>query len=38
MSQFSKIVGTGSFLPSQRVTNEALVAQLALSGVETSND
>jgi len=31
-------VGTGSYLPTQRVTNEALVAQLASSGVETSND
>jgi 3-oxoacyl-[acyl-carrier-protein] synthase-3 len=38
MSQYSKIVGTGSYLPTQRVTNEALVAQLASSGVETSND
>jgi 3-oxoacyl-[acyl-carrier-protein] synthase-3 len=38
MSSFAKIVGTGSFLPSQRVTNEALVAQLALGGVESSSE
>jgi 3-oxoacyl-[acyl-carrier-protein] synthase-3 len=38
MTQYAKIVGTGSFLPAQRVTNEALVSQLALSGVESSNE
>ena len=38
MSTFSKIIGTGSFLPANCVTNTQLVAQLALRGVETSDE
>jgi len=33
----SRITGTGSFLPPRRLTNEALAAQLALDGIETSD-
>ena len=35
--RYSRITGTGSYLPPNRLTNEALAAQLALSGVETSD-
>jgi 3-oxoacyl-[acyl-carrier-protein] synthase-3 len=35
---YSKITGTGSYLPANRVTNEQLAAQLAENGVETSNE
>ena len=38
MSRYSRITGTGSFLPSQRVTNADLAARLAADGVETSDD
>ena len=38
MTLHSKIIGTGSFLPAQRVTNLALVERLAASGIETSDD
>lgn len=38
MTIYSKIVGTGSFLPPNRVTNEALVAQMAAKGVETTDE
>lgn len=38
MTTYSKIIGTGSCLPPDRVTNEQLVARLALSGVETSDE
>ena len=34
---FSRITGTGSFLPPKRLTNEALAAQLAIDGIETSD-
>ncbi|MGZ8341274.1 MAG: beta-ketoacyl-ACP synthase III [Telluria sp.] len=34
----SRIVGTGSYLPAQRVTNEELAAQLAAKGIETSDE
>ena len=37
-NRFARITGTGSFLPPQRVTNADLVAQLAATGVETSDD
>ncbi|MCG2595251.1 ketoacyl-ACP synthase III [Ramlibacter sp. XY19] len=37
MSRYSRITGTGSFLPPQRVTNADLAAQLAAKGVETSD-
>ncbi|MEO8806291.1 MAG: beta-ketoacyl-ACP synthase III [Burkholderiaceae bacterium] len=35
--RYSRITGTGSHLPPNRLTNEALAAQLALTGVETSD-
>lgn len=38
MTRYARIIGTGSYLPERRVTNEDLVAQLAERGVETSND
>src|SRR3954467_5035939 len=38
MSRYSRITGTGSFLPPQRVTNEELATQLAAKGVETSDE
>jgi 3-oxoacyl-[acyl-carrier-protein] synthase-3 len=37
MSRYSRITGTGSFLPPKRVTNAELAAQLAANGVETSD-
>ena len=33
----SRITGTGSFLPPNRLTNDALAAQLARDGIETSD-
>ncbi len=38
MTLYSKIIGTGSYLPQQRVTNDDLAAQLAAKGVETSDE
>jgi len=38
MSRYSRITGTGSFLPPKRVTNADLAAQLAANGIETSDD
>jgi 3-oxoacyl-[acyl-carrier-protein] synthase-3 len=38
MSRYSRITGTGSFLPPKRVTNAELAAQLAADGVETSDE
>jgi 3-oxoacyl-[acyl-carrier-protein] synthase III len=38
MSRYSRITGTGSFLPPKRVTNAELATQLAAEGVETSDD
>lgn len=35
---FSKIIGTGSYLPNQAVTNDELAARLAKDGVETSDE
>ena len=35
---FSRIVGTGSFLPPNRVTNQDMVERLAADGIETSDD
>ncbi|MCX8565561.1 MAG: 3-oxoacyl-[acyl-carrier-protein] synthase-3 [Glomeribacter sp. 1016415] len=35
---YSRIIGTGSFLPPRRVTNEELANQLAARGVETSDE
>ena len=37
MTTYSKIVGTGSYLPAKRVTNQELAAQLAEQGIETSD-
>lgn len=38
MSAHSKIIGTGSYLPPRRVTNQELSAQLAEAGIETSDE
>lgn len=38
MNRYSRITGTGSFLPPKRVTNADLAAQLAATGVETSDE
>lgn len=38
MTLYSKIIGTGSYLPPKRVTNQELAAQLAEKGVETSDE
>jgi 3-oxoacyl-[acyl-carrier-protein] synthase-3 len=38
MSIYSRILSTGSYLPQQRLSNADLAAQLALQGVETSDD
>lgn len=35
---FSRIAGTGAYLPAQRLTNAELAAQLARRGVETSDE
>ena len=37
MNSYSRITGTGSYLPPRRVTNADLVAQLAAVAVETSH-
>ena len=36
-SRYSRITGTGSYLPPRRVSNEELVAELAQRGVESSD-
>lgn len=38
MTVFSRITGTGSFLPPRRLTNADLVAELAEKGVKTSDE
>jgi 3-oxoacyl-[acyl-carrier-protein] synthase-3 len=38
MTLYSKIVGTGSYLPPKRVTNDELAQQLAKKGIETSDE
>ncbi|HEY1043009.1 MAG TPA: beta-ketoacyl-ACP synthase III [Telluria sp.] len=38
MTLYSKIIGTGSYLPAQRVTNQDLEVQLAAKGIETSDE
>ena len=38
MTLYSKIIGTGSYLPQRRVTNATLAAELAAKGVETSDE
>lgn len=35
---YSKIIGTGSYLPNEAVSNDELVVRLAKDGVETSDD
>lgn len=35
---YSKIIGTGSYLPAQRITNDELAVQLAAKGIETSDE
>ncbi|MCU0773830.1 MAG: ketoacyl-ACP synthase III [Ideonella sp.] len=36
-ARFSRIAGTGGYLPAERVTNDDLAARLARDGIETSN-
>ena len=38
MTRYSRITGTGSYLPPRRVTNAELVADLAGRGIESSNE
>jgi 3-oxoacyl-[acyl-carrier-protein] synthase-3 len=38
MSRYSRITGTGSYLPPRRLTNADLVAELATQGVESSDE
>ncbi len=38
MKRYSRITGTGSYLPPRRLTNADLVAELAAKGVETSDE
>ena len=38
MTLHSKIIGTGSYLPPRRVSNDELSAQLAEQGIETSDE
>jgi 3-oxoacyl-[acyl-carrier-protein] synthase-3 len=38
MKPYSRITGTGSYLPPRRVTNAELAAELAANGVETSDE
>ncbi|MGH6639510.1 MAG: beta-ketoacyl-ACP synthase III [Polaromonas sp.] len=38
MTRYSRITGTGSYLPPRRLTNADLVAELAAKGVETSDE
>jgi len=38
MRRYSRITGTGSFLPPRRLTNADLVAELAAQGVESSDE
>jgi len=38
MSRYSRITGTGSFLPPRKLSNTDLVVQLAARGIETSDE
>ena len=38
MRRYSRITGTGSYLPTRRLTNADLVAELGAKGVETSDE
>ena len=35
---FSRVIGTGSYLPPERITNQVLAERLAATGVETSDE
>ncbi len=37
-TQYSRVIGTGSYLPPDRVTNQELAKRLAKQGVETSDE
>ena len=37
MTRYTRITGTGSFLPARRVSNDELAAELAARGIETSD-
>ena len=37
-SRYSRILGTGSYLPANRLTNQDLAARLAADGIETSDE
>ncbi|MFX7155952.1 hypothetical protein ABTI15_19725, partial [Acinetobacter baumannii] len=37
-NKFSRIAGTGSFLPPHRVSNQELVDRLARDGIQSSDD
>ena len=36
--RYSRILGTGSYLPADRVTNQALAERLAADGIETADE
>jgi 3-oxoacyl-[acyl-carrier-protein] synthase-3 len=36
--RFARVIGTGSYLPGERLSNQALVDRLAAEGVDTSDD
>ena len=38
MTIYSRIAGTGSYLPALRLSNDDLVVRLAKSGLETSDE
>ena len=38
MRRYARIIGTGSYLPPRRLTNNDLAAELALRGLETSDE
>jgi len=38
MTRYSRITGTGSYLPPRRLTNAELAAELATKGIETSDE
>ena len=38
MTKFAKIIGTGSYLPDQTISNDLLASRLAEQGIETSDE
>ncbi len=38
MATYSKILGTGSYLPAEKIDNESLAKRLAAQGIETSDE